>query len=70
MIRLNHFGFNKNQYNRLSSIFDNAGQVVLGIVVLSPIIAGFDKINAIIVILGLLLTIGLWLISIWFSKKG
>lgn len=63
-------GLNKNQYNRISNIFDGTGVVTFGITVLGPIIAGFDKVNVIVVLLSLLLTISLWLISIWFSKKG
>lgn len=59
-----------NQINRLSNVFDNAGQVVLGVVVLSPIISGFDRVNLLVIVLGIAFTIFCWLTSIWFSGKG
>ena len=70
MLFLDRPELNKNQYNRISNIFDGTGIVTFGITVLGPIIAGFDKVNVIVVLLSLLLTVSLWLISIWFSKKG
>lgn len=58
-----------DQFDRIANIFDNAGQVVLGIVVLSPLIAGFDQTNPIVLTLGILVTIACWIFSVWFSKK-
>ena len=58
------------QLERLSNIFDNAGQVVLGVAVLSPIVVGFDKVNWFVVVSGVIVTIACWLMSLWFAKKG
>ncbi len=54
---------------RLSNIFDNAGQVSLGILVLGPLFNGQDsyKFGAIIT-LGLFLTISLWWISLRLER--
>lgn len=59
----------EGQFERLSNIFDNAGQVVFGIAVVSPIISGFDRINLFVVISSLMLTFGLWLFSIMLAGK-
>ena len=62
--------FTIEQLNRLSNIFDNAGQVILGVVVLSPIISAFDKSNTIVVLSGIVVMIFCWWLSIWFARKG
>lgn len=58
------------QLNRLSSIFDNAGQVIFGVAVLAPMIGGFDKINPKVLILGSIGVMSCWLASLWFAKKA
>ena len=60
----------EKQFERFSNIFDNAGQVILGVVVLSPLIAGFDNINKIVLGLGIISVVFCWIGSIWFAKKG
>jgi TM2 domain-containing membrane protein YozV len=62
--------FTEHQFDRLSNIADNASQVVLGVVVLSPLIAGVDKVNMLVVLSGLLTVIMCWVGSMWFAKKG
>lgn len=59
-----------SQIVRLSNIFDNAGQVVLAVVALSPIIGGVDKVNAPMLLWGLLSVCLCWLVSIWLARKG
>jgi len=58
------------QIKRLSNIFDNSGQVVLGIAVLSPIISGIDAVNFYVVISGIVGTIACWGLSLLFARKG
>ena len=62
--------FTIGQMSRLSNIFDNAGQVILGVVVLSPIISGFDKTNIIVVLSGMVVMIFCWSLSVWLARKG
>ena len=58
-----------NQLNRLSNIFDNAGQVMLGIAVISPIITGFDRIDIFVVLSGIITTLVCWTVSVTLSRK-
>ncbi len=58
-----------DQFARLSNIFDNAGQIFLAGAVLNPIINGIDNTEWFIVALGLALTGGLWILSLYFAKK-
>ncbi len=57
------------QFGRLANIFDNAGQVVLGIAVLSPLI-GFDRMNIFVVLSGLGAVIICWSSSMYFERRG
>lgn len=59
-----------NQIDRLSNIFDNAGQVVFGIAVLSPIISGFYKINWLVILSGIMGVMFCWTASLWVVRKG
>lgn len=59
-----------DQIKRLSNIFDNSGQVVLGVAVLSPIISGVDKLNFYVVVSGIVGTAACWGLSLLFAKKG
>ena len=71
-----HFNFNTRnlistkQIDRLPNIFDNAGQVVLGIAVFSPVVSGFDKINPFIVASGIVCVFTCWIASFWLAGKG
>ncbi len=61
--------FTKDQISRLSNIFDNAGQVVFGVVVLSPLLVGFHQINWFVELCGIISTMSSWLISVGLAKK-
>ncbi|MFN4212721.1 MAG: sugar transferase [Microgenomates group bacterium] len=61
----------KEELQRLANIFDNAGQVVFGIMVLTPFISKeFDKNKWFLIIFGLLSTFSLWLFSLSLTKKS
>lgn len=62
--------FTVKQLERLSNIFDNAGQVIFGIVVLSPLLQSFDKINWLVVVSGIVAMMGCWIMSVGLMKKG
>ena len=62
--------FTEIQFERLSNIFDNAGQVIFAVAVLTPLISGFDKVNVWVVISGIVVTLSLWGSSVLLSKKG
>lgn len=57
------------QIGRVSNILDNAGQVVLGVAVLSPVIGGVDTANIKVVVLGLFTTLFCWLFSIALERR-
>lgn len=58
------------QIQRLSNIFDNAGQVVLAVMVLSPIVGGFDKINPLVLLSGIVLVGICWVMSVVLARKA
>ena len=60
--------FNVSQLARLSNIFDNAGQVIFGVAVLSPLVA-LDRFHSPILILGLIAILLCWTISIILMRK-
>jgi len=60
--------FDINQLARLSNIFDNAGQVVFGVAVLSPLIS-LDNFNPLTLILGLTGVLWCWIISLILIRK-
>lgn len=55
---------NPRQFERLSNIFDNAGQVFLGVVVLSQLFDKGEKINWFVVVIGLISMIICWVTSV------
>jgi len=57
-----------SQIERVSNILDNAGQVLLGVMVISPLIGGFDKLDIGVVVLGLIGVLFCWMISIRLAK--
>jgi len=61
--------FTTNQFDRLSNIFDSAGQVTFGIGVISPLFSGFDKIDFSVVALGITIVSLCWTVSVWLAKK-
>jgi len=62
--------FTIRQFDRLSNIFDNAGQVIFGVAVLSPVITGVDKVNILVVILSIVTVFLCWVASVWLAKRG
>ena len=58
-----------NQIERLSSIFDNAGQVIFGITVVSPLIVGFDKTNWSVILFGTGVVVLCWGVSVTLAKR-
>lgn len=65
--------FTTRQLLRLANIFDNAGQVFLGIAVLSPIIeklVDIDTLDMMMIVLGLVSTLFCWMASVWFTRKA
>ena len=56
------------QFSRLANIMDNAGQIVMGTIVLNPIIIGAKNIDYVIIFSGILTTISLWIISLILEK--
>jgi hypothetical protein len=62
------FEINAAQIKRLANIFDNAGQVSLGTLVLSPTINAQGYYPLYIVLIGTILTIMLWYFSIKFES--
>ncbi|OGH19742.1 MAG: hypothetical protein A3D74_00910 [Candidatus Levybacteria bacterium RIFCSPHIGHO2_02_FULL_37_13] len=58
------------QFNRLSNIFDNGGQVIFGAAVLSPFISGIASINILVIILGGIGALLCWVLSVWLAKRG
>ncbi len=61
--------FTPSQIERLSNIFDNAGQVALAAGVVSPLFSGFDKIDIGVVALGVSIVSLCWTLSIWLAKR-
>lgn len=57
------------QIERLANIFDNAGQVVFAIMVLSPLISGFESINRPVIMTGIGLMIICWTTSILLARR-
>ena len=62
--------FTPAQIERFSNIFDNAGQVFLGVLVLTPIVQGIDKTNIVVIISGRLYVLSCWIFSIILAQKG
>jgi len=54
---------------RFANIFDNAGQVFFGVMVLTPLVSGLDERGAFVVLLGSVGTLGSWFFSWWLTRK-
>jgi len=59
-----------SQFSRLSNIFDNAGNVFLAVIVISPFIGNVDKPNWFVIVVGTFLTLASWSFSILLAKKS
>ncbi len=55
---------------RFANILDNAGQVFLGVMVLTPLVAGLDERGAFVILLGLLGALFSWFFSWWLTRKA
>ena len=62
--------FTIGQFDRLSNIFDNAGQVIFGVAVLAPVVGGVDRVNILVVILSIVTVFLCWVASVWLAKRG
>jgi hypothetical protein len=60
--------FTPAQLERFANIFDNAGQVALGIMVLAHVVQGIDKTNLLVLILGAIDVTACWTGSIILSR--
>ena len=61
--------FTPAQIERFANIFDNAGQVFLAVMVLTPVVQGIDKADMLVLIFGVLDTILCWTVSIILAKR-
>lgn len=61
--------FTKNQLQRLANILDNAGQVFLATVVLTPFISTVESRDNYVILLGIILTLGSWWLSLRIERK-
>jgi len=58
-----------SQFERISTIFDNIGQGIFVVVVITPLVEGFDKTNPLVITLGLICAIFCWVSSIYLARK-
>ena len=59
-----------NQTDRISNIFDNAGQVFLAVVVLSPLVQGERGANLLVIMYGIIMVVICWGTSVYLTKEG
>jgi hypothetical protein len=69
IIKAEHMRFTPAQIERFANIFDNAGQVFLAVMVLTPVVQGIDKTNNLVLVLGILDTLLCWSVSIILTKR-
>lgn len=60
--------FTTNQLGRISNIFDNAGQIVLGSTVIAPLFQTNN--NVLLPMFGTLNVIVLWALSIFMARRS
>jgi hypothetical protein len=61
--------FTPAQIERFANIFDNAGQVFLAVMVLTPVVQGIDKADILVLIFGILDMLLCWTVSIILAKR-
>jgi hypothetical protein len=61
--------FTPAQLDRFANIFDNAGQVCLAVMVLTPILQGVDNTNLLVIVLGTIDVIACWTGSILLARR-
>ena len=62
--------FSKEEMLRFANIADNAGQVFLGSLVLSPFATRLDAERLAMILSGIALTVGFWAISLLLTRKA
>lgn len=63
------YEFTSSQIERFANICDNAGQVFLAVMVLTPVVQGIDKTNVLVLVFGLIDMALCWVASIILSKR-
>ncbi len=58
-----------SQLSRLSEILADVAQVLFATMVVAPLVAGVDKRNAVVVLLGMMMSLGFWIPSIFLMKE-
>lgn len=58
-----------SQLERLSNIFDNAGQGFFVVFLLTQVVEGFDKINIGVLVLGAIAVVACWTASVTLAKR-
>lgn len=66
---INKLTFTPSQIDRIANILDNLGQVFFGVLVLTPLVEGFDKTNIWVLVLGAIDVIVCWSGSIILSRR-
>ncbi len=61
--------FTPSQIERMANILDNAGQGFFVVLVLSPLVQGFDKTNPWVLVLGVFYMGVCWITSIILAKR-
>lgn len=61
--------FTQEQFDRLSNILDNAGNVFLAVGVVGPLFGSIDSLSLPAILVGVLTTLSLWVGSMIFAKK-
>ena len=57
------------QIDRFANIFDNAGQVCLAVMVLTPVMQGIDKADILVLVLGAIDVVACWTGSILLARR-
>ena len=60
--------FTPAQYERISNIFDNAGQGFFVVLILTQLVEGFDKTKPAVLLLGAIAVIACWTVSIVLAR--
>jgi hypothetical protein len=61
--------FTPAQIERFANIFDNAGQVCLAVMVLTPIVQDIDNTNILVIVLGAIDVVACWTGSILLARR-
>lgn len=61
--------FTPSQIDRMANILDNAGQGFFVVLILTPLVEGFDKVNLWVLLLGVLDVCACWTGSLLLAKR-